>query len=105
MNATEPEFSSVVCITIDIPLSNEINIICTGTLISLEHILTSAHCFNNAELTSINVILGSVHLAMTTKYYIMWWITYMQWATEMRRFLQFSSNDIAVIRVNFDWNK
>jgi hypothetical protein len=82
------------------------DLICSGTLISYEDVLTSEHCFNVAE-TSVGfvIILGSINLLQGIKYYISWWITYDQWAIETKTFIKYVENDIAILRVSYSSKK
>ncbi|XP_011495567.1 PREDICTED: uncharacterized protein LOC105360373 [Ceratosolen solmsi marchali] len=52
---------------------------CTGSLITRKDVLSCAHCLDEEELESSQVLIGSSDLRFGEMLYIYWWITYDQW--------------------------
>ncbi|XP_011493866.1 PREDICTED: uncharacterized protein LOC105359086 [Ceratosolen solmsi marchali] len=70
-----------------------------GTLVSYSDVLTSEHCLEGESLPHTAIIAGSIDFRLGIKYHFLWWITYASWCTEMKKQLEFDSNDIAMIRL------
>jgi secreted trypsin-like serine protease len=75
------------------------NHFCTGALISIKDVLTAEHCMINEILSQTYVTIGSVDFRHGTKYEILWWISYDQWARYKVLHQNFKNNDITIIRV------
>jgi V8-like Glu-specific endopeptidase len=96
----ENEFPFIVAITKHYLVDNQqMNYICTGSLISKNDVLTSEHCMEGHHLTGIRVIVGSSYLNHGSVYYPEWWITYDQWAVYNGRTIEHEVNDIAILNV------
>jgi V8-like Glu-specific endopeptidase len=100
-DAQENEFPYVVSfMRIGLFMTNpQLNHICTGTLITRKDVVTSEHCIVGRQISNSKIMVGSVNLRITRRYYILWWISYKQWANGQNITIQFSINDIAVVRV------
>jgi hypothetical protein len=100
-DAQENEFDFVVSLMKKgILTSNPVmDHICTGTLITRKDIVTAEHCIRGRDISRTEIMLGSVDLKKCFTYYILWWITYEEWAEIEKIHLEFILNDIAVIRV------
>jgi hypothetical protein len=94
------ELTAVVCISqYNLQYDFDENIICTGTLISMYHILTSNHCLVDITNTlEIKIIFHSPNIDV--HYFPIWWLSYDQWATASQININTMYNDIAIIRVN-----
>ncbi|XP_011500641.1 PREDICTED: trypsin-like [Ceratosolen solmsi marchali] len=96
--ARQQDFPFIVAITKRIENINaERYIVCTGTLVSSQDVLTAAHCTNNEELNGIQLIVGSVDIRSTNRHYPLWWISQYQWAMYQLNYPY--QTDVAVIRL------
>jgi secreted trypsin-like serine protease len=99
---TETEFPYVVALSrINNNDPSILNVICIGTLITKKDVLTCEHCLEDEEQTEIQIIAGSYDITCGLKYTVYWWLTHDQWAVQMYIPLQFTNNDIAIIRVKY----
>jgi hypothetical protein len=80
---------------------SQLNHICTGTLITLRDVATSAQCVSGYTVNSLKVVAGSNDLRKSESYHISWWITYDDWAKHYNIKKKFDNHDVLNIRVSF----
>lgn len=81
-------------------LTLEQNQFCTGTLVSLQHILTSAKCAVKLGYDLSEILIGSPSLRLCKKYQWESRTFYADWATRNNRSIDPANDDIAVVKVN-----
>jgi hypothetical protein len=74
--------------------------ICSGSLVTRQDVITSAHGIENIQVDQVLIYAGSIDLINSRHYKILWWITYNDWAQSMNIVSPFRINDIANIRVS-----
>jgi hypothetical protein len=87
----------IIIIDNSIPL--EECMICTGTLVSSYHVLSSAHCLEDIDDIIFGILAESNVYRNNILYHPSWWISYDQWAVISDIELRYSQNDIAMIKV------
>ncbi|KAL7298022.1 hypothetical protein TKK_0009029 [Trichogramma kaykai] len=100
------KYPFVVSLRIRVPGDPEGQHFCSGSLITKQHVLTCAHCLDDEpELPGLMVpmrIQVNFQIPASVKGHIMLvehWITYDQWAKQHGVPLQFSDNDVAVLKL------
>jgi hypothetical protein len=100
--AIEGEFSPVVTIKKfthrNIP--PEDTRICSGTLISIFHVITAAHCLEIIRFSLMEIIVGSIDIRQGMRYHPLWIVDYNRWANLSDLYRKYRINDIAIIKVN-----
>ncbi|XP_011495579.1 PREDICTED: uncharacterized protein LOC105360384 [Ceratosolen solmsi marchali] len=76
--------------------------ICTGALITKQHVLSAAQCHDRRLVNQTIVLHGSNSLLYCTTYRILWWITFNKWADLTGRNHLFSDNDISVTKLIYE---
>jgi hypothetical protein len=79
--------------------------ICTGSLISRQHVLSAAQCTLNRQWNETVVLAGTSSLLFGSIYGISWWIRFNEWTMYRQRPTLFEDNDISITRVNNFINK
>jgi hypothetical protein len=75
--------------------------ICTGALVSKQHVLSTAYCIINRLTNQTIVLAGTNNLVFGRLYGISWWITYNEWSQFMSQPLIFEENDISITKVDY----
>lgn len=97
-DAGEREFPSVV--SIGKKKNNHQNAhLCTGTLITSQHVLTAEHCLEDEHPAYIEITVGSINRRHGTKYQTSHWITYVEWKNPSEYKNESALHDIAIITV------
>jgi secreted trypsin-like serine protease len=76
------------------------SVLCTGTLITRSHIVTSAHCLDAISMSIVLVIYGSVDVRHGRRLPLAWWISCDQWMESLELDVVPAYNDISLIKVN-----
>jgi hypothetical protein len=94
------EFPALVGIANHVPHSplNQ-RLVCTGTLITADHVLSSQHCFYNIEYNHLEIIIGSHDLRLGNIYFPIWGISFDNWAEVNNIVRPCDDNDIAILKV------
>jgi V8-like Glu-specific endopeptidase len=101
-NAQLNEFPSVVALSAyykNEPMDRQA--ICTGTFISDTHVLSSEHCLETIDNISFQILAESIDIRNAVAYLPCWWTSFDQWSIATNRDIQFTDNDIFIIKVNY----
>ena len=73
--------------------------ICTGSLISRNHVLTAASCLKNVALERLRVKIGSSDILSANDFEVSWWLSYEEWAQLNNMPPDHEDHDVAIIKV------
>lgn len=74
---------------------------CTGTLITMEDVITAAHCTDDVTPDEIQVLLGNIYVNSSNPIFnVTWMLTYDQWVDHFQVSKKYQGNDVAILRVN-----
>jgi hypothetical protein len=79
--------------------------ICTGSLISRQHVLSASYCTLNRLWNETVVHAETNNLLVGRVYGIAWWIRYNEWCIYRQRANPFHDNEISITKVNYFLNK
>jgi secreted trypsin-like serine protease len=100
--AEENEFAYVVTLVTYRPEDPiiENNYICSGSLITMQDVLTAGHCLENLQPHQVLIYAGSIDITNSLPYSIFRWISYNMYARINNIEPEFPVNDISNIRVH-----
>jgi hypothetical protein len=78
-----------------------VDIVCSGTLISKQDIITTQHCLKNKLPVQVHIYMGSGDLTLNQGYHANWWISYDEWANHNNVPVQSAGHEITMLRVNY----
>lgn len=72
---------------------------CTGTLITLQSVLTSEHCIIDEDRNKVRITIGSTDLRLGRKYRVAEWQSFSEWY-QTTQDIEMTSDDIAILTVS-----